>query len=120
MNKPLVTSLILFTVALSGSTSLASDILDAPGPGYRQQIERLFPTTNKDISVPLKVGAPIIHVVPTSFPTPTLPLPHFATPTLLEPSAASPSERNPFSAPIRRSNGNSVTAPTRGHAQKPK
>jgi hypothetical protein len=125
MNKPLVTSLIVSATAFIGRTSVANDVFDSPGPGYRQQLERAFPTTTKDVPIKIRFGAPIIHVVPTSFATPTLPSPPFPTTTFLElnnlkPTFGFATALSPFFAPIRFSIDNSVAAPIRGEEKKPK
>lgn len=54
--------------------------LDAPGPGYREQVELLFPTARKfSPPVRVRVGTPTVRVIRSgSFPDLDLPLPEFA------------------------------------------
>jgi len=80
MNKCLTISLVVSTTAFAPGISLARDLFDSPGPGYRQQAERVFRTSTKDVSINIQFVTPTIHVDPTSFSTPTLPLPRSLAP----------------------------------------
>ena len=99
MNKTLLLSIIVF-----GSAPFickAGDVFDSPGPGYRQQIERVFPRRVKDVP-----ADPIIGVVVSSpFPLSQLQYQPFAAANLLDSKNSvpplSPSITNAFSEPIR-------------------
>jgi hypothetical protein len=55
MNKPHAFSIVLVATVFSPSISVAGDIFDSPGPGYRLQIERLSPPADRTRSVPIRV-----------------------------------------------------------------
>ena len=104
MIKPRVISIIGFASAFVSSISVAGEIFDSPGPGYRQQIERAFSSRVKDVAPDFCVGRPVIHVVTSSFPSVDLPTP-FPSSKLLDANdstlALSPSILGAFSQPIR-------------------
>jgi len=112
MNKCLTISLVVSTAAFASGISLARDLFDSPGPGYRQQAERVFRTTTKDVSINIQVVTPIIHVEPTSLLTPTLPIPRSPNTLLFAPNDATPaftsaSSLHPFAAPVQLTIDNS-------------
>ena len=123
MNNSLVTSIILFATTSICSVSVAADIYDAPGPGYRQQIERVFRTITNDVPRQIHFGDPIIHVHRTSFPSLSLPNPFpDAKPLISNDSAAVLSSPivPAFSVPIRLTIGNSGAVSSRREPKNPK
>lgn len=92
MNKLLVMSIVAFATASAPSISMAGDVFDSPGPGYYEQIDRVFPKTIKDVPTHIRLGAPIIHSATSSFPALDLPNLHlFPAAKLLEPNDPTPS-----------------------------
>ena len=101
MNKSHALSIALVAIASFPSISDAGDIFDSPGPGYRQQIERLFPPIDLTRSFPIRVESA----------------------SLLSPSSLSPAPD--FSEPIRlfmrpQQTSTSPLAPTQATPTKPK
>lgn len=75
MTKPPIISIIGFAIAFVSSNSVDGEFFDSPGPGYRQQIERTFPSRLKDVPGVFHIGPPVIHVVTSSLPALDLPNP---------------------------------------------
>jgi hypothetical protein len=116
MNKPLIVSLSVFMSAGLAASAVAADLIDAPGPGYRQQIERAFPAIKK-VSPMIRVGAPVSYSIRTSnFPDPQLSNPFSPAPLKLDSNdstlSLSPSTLRAFAAPIRLSIGDSFRPST--------
>ena len=55
MNKSRSLSIALVAIASFPSGSVAGEIFDSPGPGYRQQLERLFPTADRTRSLSVRI-----------------------------------------------------------------
>ena len=95
MNKSLLIPII---VAAASNSSMAVDLIDSPGPAYRQQIERAFPRAVKERTEYLpkiSISFPLTH--PTYEPSPAAKLldSKHSVPPL------SPLIINAFSEPIR-------------------
>jgi hypothetical protein len=60
MNKSLIVTIALLAISSLQDIATAADLFDAPGPGYHQQIERVFPAKDRTISI--RVEAPTIRV----------------------------------------------------------
>lgn len=102
--KPLLISIIVASASIS---SMAADLFDSPGPGYRQQIERLerhqiesaFPRWVKDVPrdpvLNVSFSFPFTHPMYQPVPAATLLDPKNSVPSL------SPLIINAFSEPIR-------------------
>ena len=62
MNKPLALSMFgILAVSLPGA-SVADDRLDAPGPGYREQVERFAPRRGQANPFQLQIGSTLFSV----------------------------------------------------------
>jgi hypothetical protein len=106
MKKPLLISIIVASASVS---SMAADLFDSPGPGYRDQIERhqierhqiesAFPRWVKDVPrdpvVNVSFSFPLTHPMYQPVPAATLLDPKNSVPSL------SPLIINAFSEPIR-------------------
>jgi hypothetical protein len=84
MTKPRLISIIGFATAFVSCISVAGEIFDAPGPGYRQQLERV-----KDIAPVVRVGPPVYYVVTSALPDLDLPNP-FPSSKLFEANDSTP------------------------------
>ena len=74
---------------------IAGELFDSPGPGYRQQIERVFPTPGMD-PINVRIGTPIIYVAPSLLLQQPFPA---AQP--FDSTSAPPDRLRSFSEPIR-------------------
>ena len=101
MKKPLLISIIVASASIS---SMAADLFDSPGPGYRHQIERhqiesAFPRWVKDVPrdpvLNVSFSFPFTHPMYQPVPAATLLDPKNSVPSL------SPLIINAFSEPIR-------------------
>ena len=63
MNKSLSISIAVFAFTATRSISSPNDLLDSPGPGYRQQIERAFSTAPKDPRDTFRVRTHSVRIV---------------------------------------------------------
>ena len=98
MNKSHALSIVLVAIASFPSISAAGDIFDSPGPGYRQQIERFSPPTDRTRSFQIRFE-------PGWRPSPLLLSSERDLPQLVEspirPGPLLPSAEPAFSQPIR-------------------
>ena len=80
MNKSLRILMAIFAFTATRSISSPGDLLDSPGSGYRQQIERAFPTAPKNPTDTFRVrthNVRIVRIPPYSHQTQYSPPPAF-------------------------------------------
>jgi len=61
MKKTPFISIAAMAIVSLQSIAVAADIFDAPGPGYRQQNDRVFPPKERTVS--FRIQAPAVKVV---------------------------------------------------------
>lgn len=60
MNHPLAFAIVIAAATSGSGVSLAGELFDAPGPGYRRQIDLVTPAPPKVATPVLRIARPVL------------------------------------------------------------